>query len=346
MSQAALSSAVLELQDAFEVNELYQRNGWTDGLPIVPPTESAVLRFVEAMDLQPQAVIGTEPVRRRRITAEKVAIAAVMAGCLPEYMPVVRAVVEAMCEPQFGLHGSTCSTGGAAPMIIVNGPIRNRIGMNATHNVLANGSRANASIGRAIRLMLINVLGGVPGQLDRSTLGHPGKFTLCIAEDEEDGRWIPLAQERGIPAGQSAVTVISVESPHQVMNEWTHDPKDIAETYAAAVRSNMLEYSIWEGNYAMVVARQHRDIFDAAGWSKQTLREYLFERCQVLRRQWRDVGKSAIAGLKDEDKVYRALRSPDDLLIVAAGGPAGGFGAIAPPWYGKKSLAVTKALPA
>lgn len=346
MNQTGLLSAVLEADDAVAVNEMYQRNGWTDGLPIMPPTEEAVLRFLAAAGLPPDHAIGTEPVRRRRVTAEKLAIAAVMAGCLPEYMPVVRAVIEAMCEPQFGLHGSTCSTGGAAPMLVVNGPIRKQIGMNATHNAFANASRANATIGRAIRLVLLNVLGGVPGQLDRATLGHPGKFTFCLAEDEEDSRWVPLAQERGVPAQTSAVTVMSVQSPHQVMNEWTHDPKEICETYASAVRSNMLGYSIWEGNYAMVVAKQHRDVFNAAGWSKQNIRDHMFERCQVLRRQWRDVGKGAIAGRKDEEKAYRALRSPDDLLVIAAGGPAGGFGAIAPPWYGKKSLAVTKAVAA
>lgn len=344
MSEEALSSAVLEAEDAFEVNELFQRNGWTDGLPIVPPTEARVRQFVAAMGFTPEHTIGTEPVRRRRITAEKVAIAGVMAGCLPEYMPVVRAIIEAMCEPQFGLHGSTCSTGGAAPMIVVNGPIRKQLEMNSTHNALANASRANASIGRTVRLMLLNVLGGIPGQLDRATLGHPGKFTFCLAEDEEDSQWTPLAQERGVAEGTSAITVMSVESPHQVMNEWTHDPKEICETYSSAVRSNMLEYSIWEGNYAMIIAKQHRDIFNAAGWTKQNIREYMFERCQVLRKQWRDVGKAAIAGRKDEDRVYKALRSPDDLLVIAAGGPAGGFGVIAPPWYGKKSLAVTKAV--
>lgn len=344
MNDTGLQSAVLEAQDAEAVNEMFQRNGWTDGLPIVAPTEQAVLRFLAAVGLAPDHTIGTEPVRRRRIPAEKVAIAAVMAGCLPEYMPIVRAAVEAMCEPQFGLHGSTCSTGGSAPMLVVNGPIRGQIGMNATHNALANASRANATIGRTIRLILLNVLGGIPGQLDRSTLGHPGKFTFCVAEDEEDSQWLPLAQERGIAPGVSAVTVMSVQSPIQVMNEWTHDPKEICDTYAAAVRSNMLGYSIWEGNYAMIVAKQHRDVFNAAGWTKQTIREYLFERCQVLRRQWRDVGKGAIAGRKNEEQVYRALRTPDDLLVIAAGGPAGGFGAIAPPWYGKKSLAVTKAV--
>ena len=200
-TEAKLASEIYEVADPFEANELFQRNGWTDGLPIVPPTEGAVRAFLEAAHLAPDEVVGVEPVRRRRITAEKLAIAAVMAGCLPEYMPVVVAIVKAMCEPQFGLHGCTASTGGSAPLIVVNGPIRTAIGMNATHNVFANGSRANATIGRSVRLFVLNVLGGHPGQLDRSTLGHPGKFTFCIAEDEEDSPWLPLSVERGIPAG-------------------------------------------------------------------------------------------------------------------------------------------------
>jgi hypothetical protein len=340
-TEATLASPAHEVADAFEANELFQRNGWTDGLPIVPPTEAAVRAFLAAAGRNTQDIIGVEPVRRRRITAEKVAIAAVMAGCLPEYMPVVVAVIRAMCEPQFGLHGCTASTGGSAPMIVVNGPVRMQIGMNATHNVFANASRANATIGRTVRLFVLNVLGGHPGQLDRSTLGHPGKFTFCFAEDEEDSPWLPLSVERGIPAGVSTVTVMAVESPHQVMNEWTHDPKEILDTYAAAIRANMLTYSIWEGNYAMVIPKQHRQIFAAANWSKQNIREYTFEVARVARKEWRTVGKGAVAGRKDEERIYRALRSPDDLLVIAAGGPAGGFGAIVPPWYGKNSLAVT-----
>jgi hypothetical protein len=341
---ATFTSAVYEAVDALEANELYQRNGWTDGLPIVAPTEDAVARFLAVAALDAADVIGVEPVRRRSITAEKVAIAAVMAGCLPEYMPVVVAVVQAMCRPEYALHGSTASTGGSAPFIGVNGPIRRALGMNATHNVFANASRANATIGRSIRLILLNVLGGVPGQLDRSTLGHPGKFTFCVAEDEEDSPWLPLSVERGVAPGASAVTALQVESPHQIMNEWTHDPREILDTYVAAMRSNLLTYSIWSGNYAMVIAKQHREIFAAAGWSKQNIREYTFENAWVKRSAWREVGKAAVAGRQDEDKIYRALRTPDDLLVVAAGGPAGGFGAILPPWYGNKSLAVTMAI--
>ena len=338
-----LASAAYEVADAFEANELFQRSGWTDGLPIVPPTEERVREFLTAAGLAAADLVGVEPVRRRRITAEKLAIAAVMAGCLPEYMPVVVAIVKAMCEPQFGLHGASASTGGSAPFIVVNGPIRTALGMNATHNVLGNASRANAAIGRSIRLFILNVLGGTPGQLDRSTLGHPGKFTFCVAEDEEDSAWLPLCVERGVPAGASAVTVFSAESPHQVMNEWTHDPREILDTYVAAIRGNMLVYSIWAGNYAIVVPKQHRQTITAAGWSKQNIRDYVFEHAHVKRGEWRTVGKAAVAGRKgDEDRTYRALRSPEDLLVVAAGGPAGAFGAVVPPWYGQKSLAVTR----
>ena len=343
-AQARTSSTSYEVRDAFEANELFQRNGWTDGLPIVPPTEEHVLSFLEAANLTSDELVGIEPVRRRHITAEKVAIAAVMAGCLPGYMPVVTAIVKAMCEPQFGLHGSSASTGGSAPFVVVNGPVRTALGMNATHNVFANASRANAAIGRSVRLFIVNVLGGTPGHLDRSTLGHPGKFTFCIAEDEEDSPWLPLSVERGVPAGRSAVTVMAVESPHQIMNEWTQDPREILDTYVAAIRANMLTYSIWEGNYAIVVPKQHRQIFAAAQWTKQNIRDYVFDKAHVQRREWRSVGKAAVAGRKDEARIYRALRSPDDLLVIAAGGPAGGFGAIVPPWYGKKSLAVTRAI--
>jgi hypothetical protein len=334
------ASAAYDVPDAFAANELYQDNGWTDGLPIVPPTDTLVRAFLEAARMKPGDVVGVEPVRRRRIIAEKVAIAAVMAGCRPDYMPVVLAVVRALCDTAYGLHGVSASTGGSAPFIVVNGPIRNAIGMNATHNALANASRANATIGRTTRLIILNVLHGVPGGLDRSTLGHPGKFTYCVAEDEDGSPWTPLSVERGVPAGDSAVTVLAALAPHQVLNEWTRDPREILDTYVGAIRGNMLTYSIWAGTYAMVIGRQHRDVFAAAGWSKKDIREYVHERARVTRGDWASVGKAAVVG-KDPDRVHTALRTPDDLLVVSAGGPAGGFGTIIPPWLGAKSLAVT-----
>jgi hypothetical protein len=345
MAAQELQSAIYELRDALDVNELYQQKGWTDGLPIVPPTEERVWECLNVMGCAPHDVIGVETVRQRPLTAEKVAINAVMAGCLPAYMPVVVAILQAMCVADYNLHGSTASTGGSAPFIVVNGPVRCAVGMHATHNALGNNSRANATIGRAIRLVLLNVLGCVPGQLDRSTLGHAGKFTFCIAEDEEDSPWTPLAQERGVPAGTSAVTVMAAEAPRQLMNEWTQQPQDIAETFAAELRHNMLTYSIWPGPYALIIPKQLRDILAAAGWQKRDIREYVYRAARVRRRDWATVGKgNLVARGGGPDQEFTALRSPDDLLVVAAGGPAGGFAAVIPPWYGSHALAVTRAV--
>jgi hypothetical protein len=340
-----LRSRTYDLADAFDVNEFFQQRGWTDGLPIVPPTEERVLACLDAAGLVPGDIVGVERVRQRPVTAEKVAINAVMAGCLPTYLVVVVAILRAMCQEPFNLHGSSASTGGSAPFIVVNGPIRTAINMNATHNVLANGSRANASIGRAVRLVLINLLGCIPGQLDRSTLGHPGKFTCCIAEDEEDSPWTPLAQERGVAAGASAVTVLACEAPRQVMNEWTHDPEEILATFAAEMRHNMLTYSVWSGNYVLIIPKQLREFLVTAGWQKNDIREYIFRAARVFRRDWSTVGKAKIVHRSGgPDQEFTALRSPDDLLVVAAGGPAGGFGAVIPPWFGSKSGAVTQAI--
>jgi hypothetical protein len=262
-------------------------------------------------------------------------------------MPVVVATLRAMCDEDFNFHGSTASTGGSAQFIVVNGPIRTAIGMNATHGVFGNGNRANAAIGRTVRLVLINVLGCIPGQLDRSTLGHAGKFTFCIAEDEEDSPWPGLVQERGVPAGVSGITVMACEAPRQVMNEWTHDPEEILETFAAEIRHNMLTYSIWPGNYALVLPKQLRELIVAAGWQKKDIREYIYRSARVFRRDWAKVGKkNVVARSGGPDQEFTALRSPDDLLVIAAGGPAGGFGAIIPPWLGPRSHAVTRAIDA
>ncbi|HEX2173339.1 MAG TPA: hypothetical protein VHL09_12950 [Dehalococcoidia bacterium] len=339
----ALQSVSYELADAFDANELYQQNGWTDGLPIVPPTEERVREFLDTSGWRPADVIGVDPLRRWPITAEKLAINAVMAGCLPAYFPVVVAVFQAMCRPEFNLHGSTASTGGSAQLIIVNGPIRTEIGMNATHNVLGNASRANATIGRAVRLTLINVLECIPGRLDRSTFGQPGKFTYCIAEDEEDSPWPALAQERGVAAGASAVTVMGASGPRQILNEWTQDPEEILETFAAEMRHNMLTYSIWSGNYTILIPKQLRELIAAAGWTRRDIQEYIFKSARLYRREWAKVGKRNVVDRGGgPDQEFTALRSPDALLIVAAGGPAGGYGIVIPPWLGPRSIAQTQ----
>jgi hypothetical protein len=335
-----MGARVLEVVDASEANALFGRNGWTDGLPIVPPTPELVQGALEAALLEPEQVLGVEPVRGLAITAEKVAVNAVMAGCRPADLAVVAAAVEAMCDPAYLLHGSAASTGGSAPLVVVNGPIRTTLGLNSTDNALGGGG-ANIAIGRALRLVLINLLGCVPGVLDHSTLGHPGKISFCLAEDEENSPWIPLARERGVPEGVSAVTVLACAPPRQVMNEWTTVPEEICETFAAEIRANMCGYSIWPGNYVLVVPKQLRDLLAAAGWEKADVRRRVWERARVQRRDWEAWGKGALVGRGDPAQEFGALESPDDLLVVAAGGSAGGFAAVVPPWLGNRARAVT-----
>lgn len=335
-----LSSKSYTAQDIAAVQEFFHSRKWTDGLPIVPPTQDAVLACLEWVALAPDHLIGIEPVRERAITAEKLAINAVMAGCLPMHFPVVVAAWQGMLKEEFLLHGTTSSTGGCAVLVIINGPIRKEIGASGGFNALANSDRATASIGRAIRLGLINVLDVRPGAIDRSTLGHPGKFSYCIAEDEEDMTWTPLAQMRGVPEGLSAVTVMAAMGPRQLMNEWTHEPEELLETFAAEMRGNQRHYSIYGGNYCIVVPKQLRDQLQAAGWSKADIGRFLYERARIQRKEWGEVGKGAVVRDRGES-VYTALESPEHLLVVGAGGPAGGFGAVIPPWMGHKTKAVT-----
>jgi hypothetical protein len=328
-------------EDIFAVQELYHSNGWTDGLPIVPPTQQAVEACLEWAMLPPDQLIGIEPVRAQAVTAEKLAINAVMAGCLPMHFPVVVTAFTAMLDEKFLLHGATASTGGCAVFVVLNGPIRLELGASGGFNALGNSDRATAVIGRALRLALINILDVRPGEIDRSTLGHPGKFTYCVAEDEEDSPWLALAQQRGMPPGVSAVTVMAAGAPRQIMNEWTTEPREILETFAAEMRANLRHYSLHAGNYALIIPKQLRE--HLAGWSKTEIAALIHERARIPRREWADVGKAAV--VRDRgDSIYPALASPEHLLIVAAGGPAGGFGAVIPPWLGPKSQAVTMAI--
>ena len=204
-----LSSKIHDADDIHAVQELYHANGWTDGLPIVPPTADTVRGCLEWAMTLPDQLLGIEPVRATPITAEKLAINAVMAGCLPMHFPAVVTAFTAMLQPEFLLHGATSSTGGCAVLIVLNGPVRRELGAAGGFNALGNSDRATAVIGRAIRLALINILEVRPGGIDRSTLGHPGKFSFCVAEDEEDSAWLPLHAQRGLPREVGAVTVMA-----------------------------------------------------------------------------------------------------------------------------------------
>lgn len=320
--------------------EYFHSRGWTDGLPVVPPTADAVQACLDWAVLSAQHLVGIEPVRQRAITAEKLAVNAVMAGCLPMHFPVVVTAVTAMLDEAFLLHGATASTGGSAVLVVVNGPIRSELGMDGTFNALGPSDRASTCIGRSIRLILQNLLDVRSGGIDRSTFGHPGKLSYCLAEDEDDSPWPSLAEERLGDPHVSAVTVLAAMGPRQVMNEWTTEPEQILDTFIAEIKANMLHYSLWPGNYAIVLPPQLRAHFAAAGWGKPDIQNYVFEHAAIHRRDWATVGKGAVINNKG-DRRYPALPDPDHLLVIAGGGPAGGFGAVIPPWLGHKSRAVT-----
>ena len=232
-----LAARVIDVPVPEDEHELCFARGWSDGLPVVPPTAVRVLRMLGGTTRDPQEVVGAIPPNNVPCTVEKVAINAVMAGCKPEYLPVVLAVVEAALDPAFAMHGLLCTTYFSGPMVVVNGPVTRRIGMNSGVNALGQGNRANASIGRALQLLIRNVGGGVPGGIDRATLGWPGKYTLCFAEDESDPDWQPLSVERGVAPGTSAVTLFAGGGLIPNMDEGSRTPESLARSLAMSLNA-------------------------------------------------------------------------------------------------------------
>ena len=258
----------MTFDDEAALFDSFLERGWTDGLPVVPPTEDRVRAALDAGGRLPSDILGTEPVRGRVITAEKVAVNAVMAGCLPEYFPVVTATLEAMCEPQFNLHAVTVSTMGAAILTVVNGPAAREVGLGSGVSVFGPGNRANATIGRAIRLVVMNVTGAKPGELDKATMGHPGKYTWCMAECEETSPWEPLHVERGFREDESTVTVFPGLSPIPVTSG-----AEIPRPSSAASRTRC---SRRDGG-GRVVVRSDRVPGPLSQGSKRMVQEAMFE---------------------------------------------------------------------
>jgi hypothetical protein len=337
-----LTSQRHKVADLTDAMELCFSRGWTDGLPVIPPTEDRVRSMLEAVRLEPSHQVAFLSQRAVSITAEKVAINAVMAGCRPEYMPVVVAAVEGIGDPRWSYHGPGTSTGGAAVLMIVNGPITRTLDINAGDNLFGPGWRANLTIGRAVRLVMRNVAGSLPGALDRGTLGHPGKLSYVIAENETDSPWVALHVERGFRPEQSVVTVIAAEAPHQVYNQLSPTAEGVLTTMADDMRvsGNVMG----QPTYAIILAGEHMHTIAASGWSKADIRRFLFEHTQNshahLKRTQRMAGAIEPG---DETRMRPIVASPDDILVVAAGGRAGAFSAYIPGWgSARNSAAVTK----
>jgi hypothetical protein len=324
-----------------EAIEAYFERGWTDGLPVVPATPAAVRAFLDAAGRAADDVVLREATRRRTITAEKVAINAVLAGCRPEYMPVLLAALEAMADPAFTLHGAITSTGGSATLLVVNGPIRRRLGLNAGGNVFGPGCRANATLGRALRLVTLNALGAQPGLLDRSTQGHPGKYAYCIAELEEENPWEPLHVSRGLSRETSAVTVFAAEGPHNVLSHYG----ETADSILVALADTMAALgSFSPGESFVVLAPEHVQILARDGWTKPRIRQALYARARRTVADLKRGGKlTGAVTAADETRWEHRGRGPEDIHLVVAGGGAGGHSAFIPSWSrDRNSLAVTR----
>jgi hypothetical protein len=365
----------IDVADPWGAIETCYAKGWTDGLPVVPPTESLVHAMLEAGPWKPEDVLLHEPVRDRSVTADKAAINAVMAGCLPEYFPVVGAALQAIGDSSFMLHGPATSTGGAALMVIVNGPIRERLGLNAKTNLFGPGYRANATIGRSLRLVLLNCLDCRPGVLDKSTQGWPGKYSLCFAEDEASSPWEPLHVSRGFAAGQSTVTVFAAESGHNVLSHGTADPEQLLTCFADAMAGLG---SLSPGRTVIVFAPEHARHLHRAGWARSRTQQWLYDHAWRPLADLKRGGKvepafytnpSLVAWLYrnapqdrptlppnpadagrvlDGDEAVRVHRGldPDDILMAVGGGDAGGHSAFFPSWSRGRSVPfVTKEVP-
>ncbi len=339
---STLTSTRYKVQDAADAIEFCFQQGWTDGLPVVPPTADRVAAMLEAARLDPKQQVGFVAHRAVSITAEKVAINAVMAGCKPEYMPVVVAAVEGIADPRWSYHGPGTSTGGAGVLMIVNGPIARELDVHAGDNLFGPGWRANATIGRAVRLVMRNVCGSVPGTLDRGTLGHPGKLSYVIAENEADSPWTPLHVERGFRAEQSTVTVIAADAPHQFYNQLSNTAEGVLTTLADDMRISGTVMG--QATYVLVLAGEHMRTIAGDGWDKKRIRQFVWDNTQNshahLRRTQRMAGPIQPG---DETKLRPLVASPDDIFVVAAGGRAGAFSAYIPGWgSARNSQAVTK----
>lgn len=321
-------------READAVDLIYER-GWTDGLPVVPPTEARVTAMLEAVSLDFEDVLGVVSERSRAITAGKLAVNAVMAGALPEHFGVILAAVRALLNPSVNLNAMTTSTGGPAPLLIVSGAVGDRIGMNSGGNALGPGNRANICIGRTIRLLILNVLGSTPGLLDGATLGHPGKLSYAFAESDPPDSWGTLREDLGYPAHWSVVVAVGAEAPRQVSNAINPDPRAILTTIAAAIAcpaNNIAGHPTAIGGECVVVlGPEHADSIRHAGWSRSDVREFLYENTILTRRELREAGRLLDDDADEADRLP-TLTGPEGLLLVTAGGYGGRWSAVIPAW--------------
>jgi hypothetical protein len=318
--------------------------GWTDGLPVVPCTPDLLEAFLACTSRSPDGVLLEMPQLNRRVTVRLAALNAALAGCLPEYLPVVLAAWDALREEGYARRGIWQSTTGTAPMVLVNGPIRERIGLNGAGNVFGSGFRANATIGRAIRLAAINVLGLRPHALDQATQGTPAKYTCCVAENEEESPWQAFPLEYGFDAGDSTVTVFTMRSTIHLEARHTAEAGQLLHDLVDTVTRTgaLLHRSV---STCLVLGPEHAHLLADQGWSKQAIREHVYSHAVVARHELDAVGKGAISrttrwrvpadhpDAEPDERItgggdLQVLTSPEAVQVVVAGAANSGVSAV------------------
>ncbi len=328
-----LKARRIELADLDDEMELMFDRGFTDGLPVVPPTEERVLRMLQGTTRGAHEIVAVVPPDLVDVTVEKIAINAVMAGCKPEYLPWVIAAVEAICTDAFNIHGVLATTMPVGPVIICNGPDTRAIGMNGAGNALGQGNRANLTIGRAVQLVVRNVGGGRPGGVDRATHGNPGKVSFCFAELEESSPFTSLASSLGMPPGTNALTVFAGEGPRCIVDQMSRDPDSLANTFAACLRTLHHPKLVLGFDVIVVMGPEHARVFADAGWDRERVLTEFHARLQIpgteLVRGANGIAEGIPEHLRD---VTLGKFRPGGILLVHAGGGAGLFSAMIGGW--------------
>ncbi len=330
MNPLTIQSRRVEVSADFDaIQDYYEEQGWTDGLPVVPATEELVRKMLLPYGQDPSTSLGVVQPRNAEVTLEKVAINAVMAGCKPAHFPVVVAAVKAAMQPDFNMAGVQATTGGAAPVVIVNGPIARELEINGDSGCFGPGYRANASIGRALRLFVRNVAGLVPGEMDKATLALPARYTFCFSENEARSPWLPRHEELGLDPSDSMVTVMGVRGMYVIMESTSPTGIQVLRTLVGSIRTIGVSNYYQTGTgaqIALILCPEHAAEIHASGLSKQDVREYVFQNARMPlsrlegiahygNRNWpRWIDES------DPDTMIPIVGSADDVLVVVAGG--------------------------
>ena len=332
-SGSGLRSRRVELAALEDPWESMRDRGWSDGLPVVPPTEARVLRMLEGTTRGSSDLVAVVPPALVECSVEKVAVNAVMAGCAPEHLPVVIAALEAACTDEFNMHGVLATTMSVGPVLVVNGPVAERIGMNSGLNALGQGNRANATIGRALQLVVRNVGGGRPGGVDRATFGSPAKVGFCFAEDEAGSPWTSLAGSRGWRADQSTVTVFAGESPRIFADERSRSPESLTRHLAQALQATVSPRVMLGMDAMLVLSPEHMARYADAGWSRDRFMDELSAELLCDADELLAGVRGVAAGLPPAAAGQKVPKfRPGGLLVAHAGGPAGLFSAIIGGW--------------